>query len=365
MKARFVSTRRSCVNLLGISALVACGLAASSVRAGTTLFVANNGSDSTTCGSATSPCRSVSQAIHNAGNGDIIIVGSGVYGDVDQSGFSGLGDEAGPNTSCNCMINIDKDVTIVSRDGASATILDAAGNGIDGVAISASGATLGGLKKGFTVIGAGGNGVTISNGLSGAVVIGNRSDGNGGDGFLVSDSANSNQMRGNIAINNGNNGFEIRGTSNVIAGNAATANSRDGFHLLGTGHTLSGNLASDNGRIGFDVLTNSTVSLVKNAAIANLRFGIVISSNATGTIEFNDIFGNNESPVNSFGTNGLVNVGLVNDSFGKLTVSGNYYGAPTGPGADPADTILDIGAGSATTNLSIGTKEIRIKAITP
>src|ERR1051325_9681293 len=126
-----------------------------------TLFVSNNGSDSTMCGPSANPCRSIGQAIHNAGAGDIIIVGPGLYGDVDRSNFSGAGDEQGPNTSCNCMINLDKDVTVLSRDGATATILDAADTTLDAVAISASGASFGATKKGFTITDADGNGVVI------------------------------------------------------------------------------------------------------------------------------------------------------------------------------------------------------------
>jgi len=364
MNGRFILTHQRCVNALGVGILSAWVAAVGTVWAAN-LYVANDGVDSTTCGSVTNPCRSISKAIYNAGNGDTIIVGPGWYGDVDHSGFAGPGDEAGPNTACNCMIDVDKELTIISSDGASETILDASDSGGDGVLISSSGATLGASKRGFTIIGASGNGVTISNGLDKVAVIGNRADANGSIGFFVSDGTVSNLVGGNISINNADNGFEVHGESNFIEGNAATANTRDGFHLIGTAHLLTGNIATDNGRTGFNVISNSTAILVRNAAIANTRFGIVISSNSTAKIQSNNIFGNNESPVNSFGSNGLLNCGLVNNSFGTLTASGNYYGAKTGPGPDPADIVVNIGTGSTTTNLTISKIEIRITPITP
>src|SRR5712675_2239866 len=84
-----------------------------------TLFVANNGVDSPTCGGSGSPCRSISKAIFNAGTGDTIVVGPGVYGDLNQNGdFSDAGDESGPLGSCNCLVELNKPLTISSRDGA-------------------------------------------------------------------------------------------------------------------------------------------------------------------------------------------------------------------------------------------------------
>lgn len=45
-----------------------------------TLWVTNDGADSATCGSRPRPCRSISQAIENAADGDTIWVGAGHYG---------------------------------------------------------------------------------------------------------------------------------------------------------------------------------------------------------------------------------------------------------------------------------------------
>ena len=41
------------------------------------LYVENNGVDSASCGAVTQPCRSISQAITNASDGDTVTVGPG------------------------------------------------------------------------------------------------------------------------------------------------------------------------------------------------------------------------------------------------------------------------------------------------
>src|SRR5262249_19176887 len=82
--ARSVSHAHGLGLLLG-AALVTGPVA--SAAAGATWSVANNGVDSPTCGtSRTNPCRSISQALANAGDGDTISVGAGRYGDLNGDG---------------------------------------------------------------------------------------------------------------------------------------------------------------------------------------------------------------------------------------------------------------------------------------
>jgi hypothetical protein len=97
-----------------------------------TLHVANNGLDSFTCGDKDHPCRSISQAITNASVGDRIIVGPGSYGDLNGNGIFGEpGEEiAQIGFGCRCMIRLNKRVTLTSRDGALATVLDGGWCGI-------------------------------------------------------------------------------------------------------------------------------------------------------------------------------------------------------------------------------------------
>jgi len=60
-----------------------------------TLYVANNGVDSITCGPSVSPSRSITQGITNAAPGDTVIVNPGKYGDVNGNGTLG---ESGEET---------------------------------------------------------------------------------------------------------------------------------------------------------------------------------------------------------------------------------------------------------------------------
>jgi hypothetical protein len=62
--------------------------------AGKKLFVTARAVDSAVCGSRFEPCRSISQAIENAKDGDHIFVGPGYYGDINMDGdFNDPGDE--------------------------------------------------------------------------------------------------------------------------------------------------------------------------------------------------------------------------------------------------------------------------------
>lgn len=63
--------------------------------AAATLHVPNHGEDTPECGTRRQPCRSISAAIAHASEGDRIVVGPGLYGDVNGDGdFNDPGDEA-------------------------------------------------------------------------------------------------------------------------------------------------------------------------------------------------------------------------------------------------------------------------------
>ena len=80
------------VRLLALVSLLLVGW--SGIVLANTLSVANNGLDSATCGSSAAPCRSISQAIANASEGDTIVVGPGRYGDLNGNRIFGeVGEE--------------------------------------------------------------------------------------------------------------------------------------------------------------------------------------------------------------------------------------------------------------------------------
>src|SRR5579864_4067004 len=71
-----------------------------------TWYATNDGVDSPMCGHTRDhACRSISQAVDNATDGDVIWVGAGRYGDLNGNGsFADPGDEhpfdSGNGTSC-------------------------------------------------------------------------------------------------------------------------------------------------------------------------------------------------------------------------------------------------------------------------
>src|SRR5688572_9397647 len=115
------------IRVVLVVALATIAIATPAVAA-RTLYVANNGTDDGLCGAKEAPCRSISRAIANASPGDKLVVGPGRYGDLDgDTNFSDPGDETGPSQACSCLVLVDKPLTILSRDGAAATVIDAGG----------------------------------------------------------------------------------------------------------------------------------------------------------------------------------------------------------------------------------------------
>ena len=156
-------------------ALAACAFMATAApaAAAATLWTSNAGYDSASCGASASPCRSISQAIANATDGDTIWVGPGHYGDVNGDGnFTGPGDEqpdpnGGLGNSINpagCIVCITKALHIYSTAGAALTFIEASGStGIPStVMILHDGVDFGAQDHGFTITGGNAYGVMIA-----------------------------------------------------------------------------------------------------------------------------------------------------------------------------------------------------------
>jgi len=329
--------------LLGVVGLL-LGLCAQADAA--TLHVANNAVDSGTCGTEIDPCRSISQAITNASAGDTIVIGPGHYGDLNRNGtFGEAGEEkAEVGFGCQCMVKVDKPLTLKSRDGADATVLDASGAAISVVQIEASDVVFGTLGHGFTLTG----------GAKNVCFFG---------GVLIAASTNGVQVAGNQAIANGCFGFLVTGgTGHVLRGNLASANFLHGFFLAGGDRvTLQGNRSVANGGHGVRgdgfVVFGSRHTLIGNAALGNTAgFGISVTGGADHTISKNNIYGNNIENITGAGPNcGLVN--LVSE--GTLNATHNFWGASSGPGPDPADNVCDFG-GARTTFAPFAVKEFKV-----
>jgi parallel beta helix pectate lyase-like protein len=365
--------------------LLLVGLAAAA-EAAPTLAVATNGVDTASCGTAGHPCRSISRAIANAPTGSRIEVGPGVYGDLDNDGsFTSVGEEAAqPGRGCDCMIRVGKTLTIVSRDGADATVLDAGAASLNVVVIDAAGVVFGQPQHGFTVYRGGKAGVVVAadrahvdgnvvslNGLdfvpggtpwpgfdvggrgsrlegnlatqntgngylvagAGHRLEGNMATGNDGAGFFVT--GNGHLARRNIANTTGGAGFYFEGNDLGIVGNAAGGNG-DGFQIAGAGVVVDGNVASGNMASGFLVFGVATsVTFTGNAARGNGAAGVELV--APATLAGNDFYGNGRDPAAD-----AANCGVRNSSGATIVATRNFWGAATGPGADPADEACDV-----------------------
>jgi hypothetical protein len=189
--------------VLAVCAYVALAAPAASAA---TLRTSNLGTDSSTCGASASPCRSISQAIVNASDGDTIWVGPGHYGDVNGDGnFTGPGDEQPdpnggeenlPSGPFGCIVCITKALHIYSTDGAALTFIEAnASTGSNStVMILRDGGDFGAPDHGFTITGGNTYGVTIAPYY-------------GGSTYSVSQNMT---IKGNVDIGDGE-GFYIQG----------------------------------------------------------------------------------------------------------------------------------------------------------
>ena len=242
-----------------------------------TLKVAGNGNDGDACGSNTEPCRTISKAISRASAGDMILVGPGVYGDVNGDGVfdAGAGDEVSGDPTR--VIVVDRSVTIRSTGGASVTMLSGPNcllSTVTLVAIEASGVELGAKGKGFTfrssacigdVVGlevsAATNGVTIAGNTFATDLYAGTLDGSnhilknnvlrraetsdalgppslvfqlGGEGHRVENNVGEN---GTFAT--------LPGSRNIVfKRNRMLAQAGISFELRGSGHVLEGNVSS-------------------------------------------------------------------------------------------------------------------------
>jgi nitrous oxidase accessory protein NosD len=178
------------------------------------------GNDSPTCGSESTPCRTIRFGITRAAPTGDVIVGPGTYGDVDGDGdFDDAGEEAAEvDSGCTCVIQIAWHVRVLSSDGAAATTITAGPRSIALVEIAANGATLGGPDAGFTLD-------------RGQIAVD------------VRPGTRNVRVRDNVAHDQRGVAFAIRGMDHIVERNFS-ARANIAFKLEGDGHSLFGNEAS-------------------------------------------------------------------------------------------------------------------------
>jgi hypothetical protein len=311
-----------------------------------TVAVENSGVNGPSCGTAAAPCRSITQGIARASAGDVVVVGPGYYSDdLDSDGVFG---EPGEEPTTGIVIG--KSITVESRYGASETYVAFRTRNINIFNIASGNVTLGKTSKGFTIsVLEGSTGITVQQ-VDGVTV----------SGMQISTVHLPPPATTTVGIavagthvlvqNNRVVGFGVSGDGADIcfasgAGSSAPTQQFDrnvalgcnvGFLNLGFGGTFTRNLAIGNASEGFDVA--EFVSLIDNAAYGNAGGGAVIGQ-VPGVVTQNLFVGNGH------------NCGVTNDDFsaGTLTASNNYWGAPTGPGSDPADATCSSFGGPVTT----------------
>jgi hypothetical protein len=294
-----------------------------------TVFVGQEGIDGPECGTKAAPCRSISQGIDVAGAGDTVLVGPGHYGDVNADGqFGDPGDEPDSlGVGCDCLIEVGKPLAIVSEAGAAATVIDGRGIAPRIVAISASGVVFGRRNRGFTVRNQGPNqtpaAIETGPGTEGVSIAGNFVEDGTGVGLRLQGtghSASDNRIHvnvSNILVEAEN----VRLARNVLSG------AQFGLELRGAGAVSTDDVVVANGA---GVLVESTATLERIAVLGNTAVGIQLQGGPpAATVRGGRIVGNG---ANADGCGVYVVTG-------SLDAEGVWWGAPDGPGSDPADLL--------------------------
>jgi hypothetical protein len=312
--------------VLSFAALVAAAPAGAA-----TLYVGQEGLDEPGCGTRTARCRSISQAITLAGNGDTVLVGPGHYGDVNVDGdFADSGDEAAElGSGCDCMIAVPKELAIVSEAGAGATVIDGRGITPRIVAIAASGVVFGRRNQGFTVRNQGPNQLpaAVETGLdtAGVSIAGNVIEDGTGMGLRFQGSGHSasdNRFHGNVS------NVLVEATNVRLARNVSSG-ADFGLELRGAGAVVTDDVVVAN---GIGVIVEAASTLERVAVVGNTSIGVLVQVAGGATLRGGRIVGNGENgdPVDNCG------VFIVALPF---EATGVWWGAPDGPGANPADVI--------------------------
>lgn len=309
-----------------------------------TLHVETNGVDGAACGALANPCRTITQAISNARTDDWILVGPGRYGNLNRDTIIGEpGEEGRDHFWCRCLVSVSKRLSILSVSGATETVIDAGYapsvsdefEAFDAVRIDVDGVTFGAPGHGFTVTGSGrASGIEVAF-ATGVRIAGNILRRNAAGIALI---GRRNLLTQNLAIGNDGTGFWIFGDGHFVSRNTAIAQG-DGFSITGTNHTLLGNVSNGNSS-GYTLTQGAGHELRHNSAVGNSLAGIRVAPEVTGTLlQRNNIYGNGEETDIILAP--LPHCGVLNLSGTQVDAVQNFWGAASGPGAEPADGVCD------------------------
>ena len=325
------------------------------------IHVANDGLDADSCGSRRAPCRTIGRAQALAAAGDTILVGPGIYGDVNRDGIA-MGDEEERPVQ-GASLRLEKSVKILSTHGAASTTIAGFDDIPATIEIDSDGVTLGNPRHGFTIIAGHFDGVTVRT-RTNVRIVGNIVTGGLRTGVSVGTSGtcevSDNEVHGNLDT-----GIAVANFSNergaIVRRNRVYSNGKGiTSSVYGPGE-ISFNEVSNNAADGI-LLAHTPVLVYRNVVTSNAR-GIMVNGwsdshppSAGPLIAHNTVVASREAGVyfnggpalprlrsNNLYGNGLDhselydNCAFANYSGSAVDAIGTYWGAITGPGADPAD----------------------------
>ena len=245
--------------------------------------------------------RTIQSAIDNSSvaNGDSIEVWNGTY---------------------NENVDVNKRLTIYSRDGANVTIVDARGSG-SAITIKADGCTV----DGFKATGGGstpnlGAGIKVES--DGNIIRNNICENNAHYGGIYLSYSSNNIISNNTYIENGWTGIDLRyslnniisnntcienkvtgiylwnSSNNTISNNTCCENENHGIELTYSSHnTISNNEISENDRHCIELTYSSHNLISKNTCCENNWDGIKLTDSSNNKLSKNEICGNNQKGI--------------------------------------------------------------------
>jgi hypothetical protein len=336
------------------------------------LYAANNGVDSADCGEKSNPCRSISHTVTRGSSGDQIVVGPGVYGDINNDGdLEDDGEENALGTD-EAMISISSAIKLFSRDGAKSTVIRGVSTKSFAVYLKSSEVLLGKNKRGFTITGGSKAALFVEG--SNTSISANKLYSNDGHGILVgcipSDDENtdpdfrgfssSGTLQHNILNHNGMSGayFCENTASWNLSNNESSHNSAHGAYLQGANHSSTRNVFTDNALNGMRILGAPSLTVLKTVIDANGSSGVSIGDSPNSTLKKSSIIGNTGTGVfisegvtisksNILGNlptdntgGGYLNCGVFDNTSDEGQLNQNYWGSADGPAAnEPADDV--------------------------
>ena len=195
----------------------------------------------------------------------------------------------------NENVVVDKQLDIISTDGAAFTSVTAASSDDHVFEITSDRVTI----NGFNVSGATGS---LRAGI-----------------YLIS--SNNSMLRNNTLSGNSYGIYLSSSSNNILANNNVLENSWDGTYLVSSGNnTLADNTASNNGWNGIYLASSSNNTLINNTASGNSRNGIYLSFFSNNNAAFSNIVSHNTAQgirLSSSGSNLIYN-NFFNNSINAL-----------------------------------------------